>query len=342
MTRFRFRKKNQKKLFIKIFGGLISFFLLLFLFLLYGPYKRFSNWLITSAMTTMNHQYLATWFYSDKYINKVMNSNYVKEINEETNPELINFEINSDSYDNDYEKQVLVHDKSQVYKLIKINEKKLRGYLVVIYDASRVTVGASKNLGYSGEYVVDMAKREKALVAINASGFEDEGGHGTGGKPEGYVIKDGKIIWDRALYGNLVGFNKDNVLVVGKMSKETAIKKGIRDAVNFSPILVVNGKPSSVYGNGGWGHANRTAIGQRKDGIVLFLVMDGRDYKTGVIGPGMSEMIDIMLRYGAYNAVNLDGGTSSNLVINGKLVNKVMNGSFQNRTRPVATMFMLK
>lgn len=342
MARKRLARKRRKKQILKV---LISMFILgiaSFLFLLYGPWTSFRTWLITSAMTTMNHQYLATWFYSDEYIAKVMSENRIEEITEETNPTEITFEINSDSYDNDYEKQILERDENQLYKLIKINEGSLRGYLVVVYDASRVTLGTTKYLGKYGQYVKDMAVEQNAIIAINASGFHDLEGHGTGGQPHGYVIQDGKLIWDEAAYGSMIGFDENNVLVIGKMSAETALSKGIRDAVTFRPVLIVNGKPSSVYGNGGWGKANRTVIGQRKDGIVLMLVMDGRDYATGVPGASMSDLIDIMLRYGAYNAANLDGGTSSNLVINGKLINKVMNGSFQNKTRPVATMFMVK
>lgn len=344
MVRKRILKKRRRKRIIKILLSTFCLGVASFLILLYGPYKGFSTWLITNAMRTMNHQYLATWFYSDEYINKVMSQNRTVEINEETDPTEITFEteIDSNSYDNDYEKQILDHNENQLYKLIKINEGSLRGYLVAVYDASRVSVGTTKHLGSYGQYVKDMANDQGAIIAINASGFQDQNGHGTGGIPEGYVISNNKIVWDGAPNGSMIGFNQDNVLVIGRMSAQTALSKGIRDAVTFSPVLVVNGKPSNVYGNGGWGHANRTAIGQRKDGIVLLLVMDGRDYATGVPGPGMSDLIDLMLRYGAYNAANLDGGTSSNLVINGTLINKVMNGSFQNKTRPVVNMFMVK
>lgn len=342
MARKRILKKKRKKKLIKTLISLFVLGLSSFLFLMYGPYKGFSDWLITSAMTTMNHQYLAKWFYSDEYIAKVMQKNRIEEITEETNPTEITFEIDSSSYDNDYEKQILEREENQLYKLIKINEGSLRGYLVVVYDASRITVGTTKHLGRYGQYVKDMATEQEAVVAINASGFHDKDGHGTGGEPHGYVISNGELVWDEAPYGSMIGFNKDNVLVIGKMNANTALKKDIRDAVTFRPVLIVNGKPSNVYGNGGWGRANRTAIGQRKDGIVLMLVMDGRDYATGVPGASMSDLIDIMMRYGAYNAANLDGGTSSNLVINGELINKVMNGSFQNKTRPVATMFMVK
>lgn len=342
MTRRTIKKRRRKKFFLKLIIILFCCGLFSGLFFLYGPYKGFSDWLITSAMKTMNHQYLATWFYSDEYIDTVLARNVIIEVNEATDASQISFEIDSDSYDNDYDKQILEHDKNQLYKVIKINEGILRGYLVAIYDASRISVQTTKSLGSYGQYLTKMSEEKNALVAINASGFLDEGGKGTGGSPQGYVISDGKLVWNRNLYGTMVGFNQDNVLVIGKYNSTQALNMGIRDAINFGPVLVVNGKASSVYGNGGWGHANRTAIGQRKDGIVLFLVMDGRDYPAGVPGPSMSELIDIFLRYGAYNAINLDGGTSSNLVIKNQLVNKVMNGSLQNKTRPIATSFMLR
>ena len=101
-------------------------------------------------------------------------------------------------------------------------------------------------------------------------------------------------------------------MILGKMSANTALQKGVRDAVTFGPFLIVNGKRSFIKGNGGWGTAPRTAIGQRKDGIVLFLVIDGR--KLGLPGADMVDLTNIMSNYGAYNAANLDGGTSSVLV----------------------------
>ena len=119
------------------------------------------------------------------------------------------------------------------------------------------------------------------------------------------------------------------------MTAEQAVKAGIRDAVDFGPFLIVNGKPSFVKGNGGWGSAPRSAIAQRKDGIVLFLVMDGRDYAHGIAGADMVDLTEILLNYGAYNAANLDGGTSCGLVIDNKLVNKPINGNGQNLTRAI-------
>ena len=134
---------------------------------------------------------------------------------------------------------------------------------------------------------------------------------------------------------------KDNKLYLGRVkSAEEAIQLGIRDAVEFGPYLIINGEASKIVGNGGYGLHPRTVIGQRKDGVVLFLVIDGR--RVGCMGADMDDLIEIMERYGAYNAANLDGGNSSALIIKNKLINHPINWDEREETRPIATGFMLK
>ena len=99
-------------------------------------------------------------------------------------------------------------------------------------------------------------------------------------------------------------------------------------------------KKSFIKGNGGWGQAPRTAIGQRKDGIILMLVVDSNYNRTK--GADMGDMTDIMVKYGAINASNLDGGTSSVMVVNGKLISHPIDSSLKNETRPVATAFVVR
>ena len=316
-------------------------------FLLYGPYPNFRNWLITTAMTTMSHKYLATWFYDDETINAVMQDNYVKESSEDVDLNAISFVDYSNSkvmYKNKYEKEILTHDEGDIYKLININGDGLRGYLIAIYDPSKVKVATASNMNSSGEMLTTIAEKNKAIVAINASGFYDPGYHGNGGKPHGAVIQNGKIVSNLPksnVGGGIIGFTQDNKFIMGKMTASEALAKGVRDAVEFGPFLIVNGEPSFIKGNGGWGTAPRTAIGQRKDGIVLFLVMDGRDYVHGIDGVGMTELTEILMNYGAYNAANLDGGTSCGLVINGKLTNQPINGSGKKATRAIPNAWIV-
>lgn len=309
------------------------------LFLLYGPYNNFRDWLVTTAMSTMRHHYLAQTFYSDWEIEKVLEKHITIEPDENTDTSLILEE--ETNYKDKYDKEILDRNKNDIYKLIEINEAKFNGYLAAIYDPSKIKVVVSKKLGYEGEYLVDMAKRENAVVAINGGGFVDTNGLGDGGTPVGALIKDGKILNSNSYTYNrgIIGFTNDNKLYLGKISTEEAINMGIRDAVEFGPFLIVNGESAFINGNGGYGYHPRTAIAQRQDGIVLFLVIDGRSIKSR--GADLNEMVDILLRYHAYNAANLDGGNSSALVINNELINHPINWDNMEKTRPIPDGFIV-
>ena len=340
-------KNNKVKIFLIVFLIMISLGIGGVLTLLYGPYHGFRDWLITTAMTTKSHQYLATSFYSKDEIEKVLDENEVIESGESTDTSLIKFKDYDDSiitYKNKYDKEILTKGNNN-YKLININENGLRGYLVAIYDPSKVKIATAQNMGVTGEMLTSIAKRENAMIGMNASGFIDPNYNSNGGLPHGMVIKDGKIVSNEVkapVGGGMIGFDKNNTLILNsRMSAKEAIQNGIRDAIEFGPYLIVNGQASFIRGNGGWGQAPRSAIAQRKDGIVLFLVMDGRDYTGGVLGADMVDMTEILLRYGAYNAANLDGGTSSGLVINNELINKPVNGSGKQKTRAIPNAWIV-
>ena len=314
-------------------------------FLLYGPWSGFREWLITTAMTTMTHQYFATWFYDDDTIQEVLSKNTIYETNEITDTEtiVVNMPIEEKiEYANEYEKAVLEKNpENEDYKIIEIEGKGYSGYLAVIYDPSRIKTVYSKKIGKSGQYLTQMAKDNNALIAINGGGFEDPNFNSNGANPLGITISDGKVITDKYYGGSggLIGFTEDNKLVLGKMTVKQAQEMKVRDATTFGPFLIVNGKASEVLGNGGWGTAPRTAIGQRKDGIVLFLVIDGRTVTKP--GADMNDLIEIMQNYGAYNAANLDGGTSSVMVVDGEIINDPIDSSGAHRTRYIATGFIL-
>lgn len=344
------KKENKKwSLKKKLLVIVSSTFLVLtatFLFLLYGPYAGFRNFWITSAMTTMNHQYLATWFYSDKVINSVLKENSIIEVDETTNPNLIKlkkYTTDNGIYKNKYEKEILTKDKgNDLYKVINISGTTYQGFLVVVYDPSKVELATTKYLGVKGESILEVSKRENAVIAINGGGFYDPNWNSNGALPHGTVIKDSQIIsdyQDANVGGGFLGFTKDNKFVLGKMTKEEALNIGYRDAIEFGPFLIINGKKSFVKGNGGWGVAPRTAIGQRQDGIVLMLIINGRIPTS--IGADMVDLTEIMDNYGAYNAVNLDGGSSTELVINNKIVNTPVAGG-TNGLRDMSTFWIVK
>ena len=213
--------------------------------------------------------------------------------------------------------------------------------MAAVYDASKLHTMVTSNLNKSGQYVTTMAQNNKAVLAINGGFFVDLKEDRSGGTPLGITISNGKTITNKAYNdeGGLIGFNTDNKLIIGKVTPDQAKQLNIRDAVTSGPFLIVNGQSSRVIGNGGWGTAPRTAIGQRKDGVVLLLVIDGR--KVGRAGAQMNDLIEIMERYGAYNAAALDGGTSSVMIENYKIINDPINSDGVHKTRPVATAWGL-
>ena len=308
----------QKK---TIIISIIDIIGIIVLFVIYGPIPTFRNWFITTALATGNHQYFANVLYSDKTILNTLKNNSIIEGNNNTDASLIGKpEGPKENYDSIYEQQILERDENALYKLIEIDENDYSGYMVAIYDASHVELVTSKYIKLGGQKLSNFSDSENAQVAINASGFSINNKELI---PTGTVIQDGKILSVGAPNrhgGGLIGFNKDHVLVLTTDSAEEAIKNGMVDAVEFGPFLIVNGISAEVSGNGGWGYANRTAIAQRKDGIVLFLVIDGRG-ANGSNGISIADMISLFEKYGAYNAANLDGGGSSTLTINGELIN---------------------
>lgn len=356
--------KIKKK--ISIWKKILITFLIMFILvitsiiaLFYGPISTFRDWWITTAMTTMSHQYLAEWFFDEETINAVLAKNTIEETEETTNTLLITTVKDSEeekeeqieeSYTNEYEKQILaknldkekynIYAEGKNYRIIEISEKRYSGYLAVIYDPSKIKVATSKHIGKYGQYLKDISKDNNAIIAINGGGFLDENGKGNGSTPLGIVMSEGKVIANNnnTVGGGLIGFDQENKLVVGKMSLSKAKSLGIRDAVTFAPFLIVNGEPSKIKGNGGWGTAPRTAIGQRQDGIVLFLVLDGR--RLTAPGATIKDLIEIMQNYGAYNAANLDGGTSSAMTYNHEIINDPIDSSGNHRTRHIATSFI--
>lgn len=298
--------------------------------------NEFKAFWIPTAMTTMSHKYLAYTLYNEDTVNKVMSANYIEQNNEEINLDDIVIGDNKEKshYSSVFEKELFTRmDNNEVYKIIRLEESKYKGYLTVIYDPSDVELAVSSKLGKAGQSVNNLVKENNGLVGINGGGFEDLDGWGNGSIPYGAIIKDGQLIWQHSGgSGQLIGFTKDHKMNLTSKAPAEAIAEGMMDAVEFGPNLIVNGKVSKIHGDGGWGTAPRSVIAQRKDGIVLFLIIEGRlpGYSTGAT---MNDVIDILLRYKAYNAANLDGGASSTMSVEGKLWNKPSAGeSYGGRT----------
>lgn len=224
--------------------------IMVFLFLLYGPFYQFRDWLINTAMSTMHHQYLATWFYDEATIEESMIRNSISQFAFGSDVSQIQWvdysKIENVSFQNEYEEQILKREKeNNDYKIIPIKGEKYDGYLAVIYDPTRVDMVVTKYLGKDGQYLTKMAEQNNAYVALTGGGFVDLGNHGTGGEPLGITIDDGKLVHETVyqkdlLKGGLVGLTSDHNLYLGDITSKQALTMGITDSVSFGPYLIVN------------------------------------------------------------------------------------------------------
>ena len=230
-------------------------------------------------------------------------------------------------------------------------------YVMIIRDPSKVYMATSTD-SFSkeipGTRINEQIETEGAIAAINAGAFFDNGtsSSAVGSVPEGLVIAGGKVVWNSgaAPEEGFAGFNKDNVLVVAKtMTAEKAMELNIRDGCCFGPVLIMNGTINEEAYNVNSGYNPRTAIGQRADGSVIFLCIDGR--QAGSLGGTYADIINIMVEYEAVNACNLDGGSSTVMLYrdnygrygNAGQVQMINNYSLlQEKPRRMPTFFMVR
>ena len=325
MVKRKLKLKKPKIHLFTVFVFLLDLCVIAAFVVIYSPWFKFKEFWIPTAMTTMSHRYLAYTLYDEKTVDKVMSENYTKGVEEEVKLDDIVIDTNSGNkhYTSKYEKEMFTKDPdNDVYKIIRLEEDNFKGYLTVIYDPADVDLAIPKKLGKAGQSVAKLCVENDGLVGINGGGFEDLDGWGNGSTPYGSIIKDGKLVWQHSGgSGGLIGFTKDHKMYLTFEAPDVAISKGMDDAVEFGPFLIVNGKSAEIKGNGGWGRAPRTVIAQRKDGVVLFLEIEGR-LPGYSIGATMEELVEVLLRYKAYNAANLDGGASATMAVNGKLYNR--------------------
>ena len=168
------------------------------------------------------------------------------------------------------------------------------------------------------------------------------GGKGTGGIPDGIVIYEGELLWGDLNGGyNLAGLDGDGILHVGYMTAQHALDIGVQYAASYGPALVINGKSAGGKWGLGGGLNPRTAIGQRADGAVLMLVTDGRG-KSGHLGASASDLINVMIEYGAVNAANLDGGSSSCMYYDGEYLMTSVTFYYTNASWKLPAGFVVK
>lgn len=293
-----------------------------------GPSPQARNLFVLSVRETSMAGFLANLYCSNEEIAQIVLSNRVVVPDEDVDTSLIHIDRDKFANDKDLSYVDEIEKKDGVVyadglEFHPVTGATFAGTMIVIPDPSRVFVGTSKDKydGSAGLSVPEICERYGATAASNAGGFEDIGGVGNGGTPLGIVISEGEL-----KYGSLdatyevIGFDKDDIFIIGNMTGREALDRGIRDAVSWGPLLIVNGVPANVTGSGG-GVNPRTAIGQRADGAVLLLIVDGR--QTHSLGATLNDLINVFVDFEAVNAANLDGGGSTVFYYDGKIYNKI-------------------
>lgn len=296
----------------KIFHSLIFRFIIVTLvffaatspiIVLFGPFGNLKRAVVGAIMRSRHPQYI-TWLYNQEELNEILG---VVKTTEQT--QVLSFKPRTDS----------------TLSLQKIETTRFVGYLLEIPNPQRIQVATAEDIQEKGDTTSRIAKKNNAVAAINGGGFYDPNGTGTGRLPYGFIIHEGKYLLGQQVDDkervDFVGMTRSGNLIAGNYNKKELHDLGVIEGLTFGPPLIMNGKKVIRSGDGGWGISPRSAIGQKKDGTMMFLVIDGRQPGYS-IGATLVDVQNIMYEKGAYIAANLDGGSSTTLYYNGNVVNK--------------------
>ena len=303
-----------------------------------GPSPALRDMFITTMNETRRFRFIPRLFLTEEEMKELTKKEEPPaDIQADTNLITISAhnEIGQAEGDNHTDAYGLVDEDGDGIIMLDIKGNGYMGYMTVILDPKRVFVGMPDAYGGIGLTLEEMVKKYNAIGGINAGGFKDDGGGGLGGIPEGLTIIDGQCYNSNAdTTEGFAGLDKDGILHVGFYTLEECQEKGIVNAVSFGPILISNGTPVDP----GSSSVNpRTAIGQRADGAILMLVIDGRQVHS--TGATYLDMTDIMMEYGAVNAINMDGGSSTVMYYKDHYVNSCSAENGQPRPLPDAWLY---
>ena len=329
--------------FVGVTVGMVFVCLLLTITLIcHGPSNRAKELFATTILETGQLKFLANVFLSKDEIEGIVSKNSLQDMNVEIDENLIKTNI----------------DKTkELIEIHAVNGNNFEGKMMVVNDPSKISLATTYPWGEYGKELGVLTEDAGAIAGVNGGIYYSSGNKG--GRPLGVTVSNGEIqdisLGLVGLY--LIGFDENNLLRIisldgmNKAQVEELIKtEKIRDAVAFQEEssdknnhfvkLIINGEKRELNGMGS-GANPRTAIGQRKDGSVLILVTDGRG-KNGHLGATASDIIDIMAEYGAVNAANLDGGSSSSLYYNHEYLMTSVTFYYANSSWRLPTAFVVK
>ncbi|MBP3467983.1 MAG: phosphodiester glycosidase family protein [Lachnospiraceae bacterium] len=328
---------------------LLGLYLLMWM-LCKGPSVSARNTFVATMLETGNLKFVVSWYLSEEEILAItqaeaetdhaaaLYAELMADAGQNLSANFVSTEADSSSVVSNVTVPAAI-DEIEEIGLIPITGRTFEAKLLVVRDPSRIVLASSypwtpAELGKSGNTIEEYCNTSNAVAAFNAGEFETPGGPNWPGRPVGVVVSGGEILFNEPGTGDvMIGFNDNHILVtkeVGSMTPEQfeayVDEYRIIDAVSFKDIndgdnnhftkLIENGNAIDLN-NRGVGANPRTAVGQCADGTVLILVTDGRGM-AGHLGATGQDLINIFLEYGAVNAANLDGGSSSALYYEGE------------------------
>lgn len=329
--------------FLGITLGMVFIALVLTITLIcHGPSESAKELFATTILETGQLKFLANVFLSKDELQEIVDKNSLQDMDVEVDENLINTEGNKEK---------------ELIEIHNVSGDGFEGTMMVVNDPSKISLATTYPWSEYGKELGVIVDEAGAIAGVNGGIYYSSGNKG--GRPYGVTVSNGEIQditlgWS-GLY--LIGFDENNLLriislegmnksAVEKMVKEEKIRDAISfqeessDANNHFVKLIINGEKRELSGKGS-GQNPRTAIGQRKDGSVLILVTDGRG-KNGHLGATASDLIEIMAEYGAVNAANVDGGSSSSLYYNKKYLRTSVTFYYTNSSWRLPTAFVVK
>ena len=304
---------------------------------------------VTTLLETGQLKFLVSWFVPSGEVQEIVDANSMVKLDEDVDTNLISFEPFEDNEQDPEAKDL---------EVIELSGRTYTAKLIKVRDPSRISLATIYPWRDTGVTLEELAQQSGAIAAINGGIYNST--NNSGGRPYGVIVSNGEIQYNKPNeYPGLVlvGFDNDNILQIIDVNGMTpdqlealVEEKGIRDAVTFQEEssdannhfvqLIINGNPRGMNGVGS-GLNPRTAIGQCADGSVLLLVTDGRG-KNGHLGASAADLIEIMTQYGAVNAANLDGGSSTCMYYDGEYLMTSVTFYYSNSSWKLPAGFIVK
>lgn len=318
---------------------------------------------VPTFLETGAFKFIPSLYLSKDSIQSIVDKNKMKDMDADVNEDLINFgsstlgPLNIDTTIDmkDNEQNTNADNSIEIHE---ISGATYYGTMMIVKDPSRVSLATIYPWRETGVTLDQLVKDNGAIGGINGGLYNSN--NNTGGIPYGVIVSNGEIQMNKPQQWPglvLVGLTENNVLQIIDVSKmnakqvENLIKeKKIRDAVTFQDEasdannhfvqLIINGEEREMNGMGS-GLNPRTVIGQRSDGAILMFVTDGRG-KNGHLGASASDLIEVMKNYGAVNAANLDGGSSSCMYYNNEYLMTSVTFYYTNASWKLPAGFVVK